>query len=371
MHRRGLLVCAIVALLASLSCAVRDEAKRAGVDARQLVPQPIDPQADYFHAMDFNVVDGAPALPLSREAVAGRAMWMVWTGGNDRLWDRLTIDSIGTFDLLKIISSHPQAAAGSRLWRLRPAQPLEVPRPRQRAVLQGATRTRSEPVRAVARRARRRLSAGSVCRAQAPIPASRSARAARPFRSARTTASPPASSVCGCFPIPTSTRRRASAGTPSGSTTIPTYYFDRDLVRPYRVGMSCAFCHVGPESDQAACRSRESEVGKPELERRRAILLVGPCLQLARACTTRAACSIRRCTCRGRARSTRRSSRPTTSTIPRTMNAVYYLGPRMATREEVGQGDAERRRPAATSSSTISCRPAIRSRSSSRRRARR
>jgi hypothetical protein len=26
----------------------------------------------------------------------------------------------------------------------------------------------------------------------------------------------------------------------------PTYYFDRNLVRPYRVGMSCAFCHVGP-----------------------------------------------------------------------------------------------------------------------------
>ena len=26
----------------------------------------------------------------------------------------------------------------------------------------------------------------------------------------------------------------------------PSYYFDKDLVRPYRVGMSCAFCHVGP-----------------------------------------------------------------------------------------------------------------------------
>ena len=27
---------------------------------------------------------------------------------------------------------------------------------------------------------------------------------------------------------------------------MPTYYSDRDLVRPYRVGMSCGFCHVGP-----------------------------------------------------------------------------------------------------------------------------
>ena len=26
----------------------------------------------------------------------------------------------------------------------------------------------------------------------------------------------------------------------------PAYYNDKNLVRPYRVGMSCAFCHVGP-----------------------------------------------------------------------------------------------------------------------------
>ena len=26
----------------------------------------------------------------------------------------------------------------------------------------------------------------------------------------------------------------------------PAYYSDRNLVRPYRVGMSCGFCHVGP-----------------------------------------------------------------------------------------------------------------------------
>src|SRR5215470_11791112 len=26
----------------------------------------------------------------------------------------------------------------------------------------------------------------------------------------------------------------------------PNYYYSKDLVRPYRVGMSCGFCHVGP-----------------------------------------------------------------------------------------------------------------------------
>ena len=38
----------------------------------------------------------------------------------------------------------------------------------------------------------------------------------------------------------------------------PTYYNDRKLVRPYRVGMSCAFCHVGPSPDQAAAGRGEA-----------------------------------------------------------------------------------------------------------------
>ena len=28
--------------------------------------------------------------------------------------------------------------------------------------------------------------------------------------------------------------------------TDPKYYNDKNLIRPYRVGMSCGFCHVGP-----------------------------------------------------------------------------------------------------------------------------
>src|SRR5207253_9479310 len=34
-------------------------------------------------------------------------MWLVWTGGNDRFWDTITVNSFGGFDLLKIVSSHP------------------------------------------------------------------------------------------------------------------------------------------------------------------------------------------------------------------------------------------------------------------------
>ena len=56
---------------------VQDEAMRAGVTPEQLVL----PTPDYFHDMDDNV----PRPTLSQREIEGRNMWMVWTGGDDRL----------------------------------------------------------------------------------------------------------------------------------------------------------------------------------------------------------------------------------------------------------------------------------------------
>src|SRR5689334_15374207 len=75
---------------------VQDEAMRAG---RQLESFPAAGE-DYFKAMD----NGASFKP---DEVKGRNMWIVWTGGNDRFWDVMTIDSFGAFDLLKTLSSYP------------------------------------------------------------------------------------------------------------------------------------------------------------------------------------------------------------------------------------------------------------------------
>ena len=46
-------------------------------------------------------------IALTPDEVKGRNMWLVWTGGNDRLWDELTNLTFGSFDLLKILSSYP------------------------------------------------------------------------------------------------------------------------------------------------------------------------------------------------------------------------------------------------------------------------
>src|SRR5579864_9347045 len=64
---------------------------------------------DFFHDMD-QTKDGP--LKLNASQIQGRNMWMVWTGGDDRLWDTLNWKSFGIFDLLKTISSHPKLKFG-------------------------------------------------------------------------------------------------------------------------------------------------------------------------------------------------------------------------------------------------------------------
>src|SRR2546422_10966046 len=64
---------------------------------------------DFFHDMD-QTKDGP--LQLTTNQIRGRNMWMVWTGGDDRLWDTLNWKSFGTFDLLKTISSHKNLKFG-------------------------------------------------------------------------------------------------------------------------------------------------------------------------------------------------------------------------------------------------------------------
>ncbi len=59
------------------------------------------------------------------------------------------------------------------------------------------------------------------------------------------------------FPNPDFDEKAEAAWDPERYYNDPDYYLRKDLVRPYRVGMSCAFCHVGPQPDGAAGRPRE------------------------------------------------------------------------------------------------------------------
>ena len=83
---RCLLYLAGVSLVLLCSCSkqpksgeVQDEALRAG-RAPSTFPAADE---DYFHDMDGG-------LTFTGDEIKGRNMWIVWTGGNDRLWEEMT-----------------------------------------------------------------------------------------------------------------------------------------------------------------------------------------------------------------------------------------------------------------------------------------
>ena len=196
---------------------------------------------------------------------------------------------------------------------------LALARRGQRALLREADRSRPEAVRPVARRARRELRARSVRGRDQISRASRSARAERRSRTARRCRSAPisayATGIVGLrlFPNPDFDQAAKDKWDPERYYTDPNYYNDPNLVRPYRVGMACGFCHVGPSPIHPPADPAHPQWSEPQLDGRRAISLDGPRLRLD--ARTRRTSSTSSCIPIRRARWTLRSSRPTTSTI--------------------------------------------------------
>ena len=75
---------------------VKDEALQVGRDASSFKAA----DEPYFQDMDGGV-------QLDPIEVQGRNTWIVWTAGNDRLWDQLIYNSAGALDFLKVLSSSP------------------------------------------------------------------------------------------------------------------------------------------------------------------------------------------------------------------------------------------------------------------------
>jgi hypothetical protein len=210
---------------------VVDEARQAGRAASTL------PAADEDY---FNDMDGG--IALTPDEVKGRNMWLVWTGGDDRLWDKLTNLTFGSFDLLKILSSYPglkysrdnrweylglvnepcfTKATGPDpqhygLW-LDQRSPNCPPDPFANAT--------KYPGVAVGARGKN-IPAGSYYGEPTGIVGLR------------------------LFPNPAFDEAAAKHWDAQRFYNDPSYYLSKDLVRPYRVGMSCGFCHVSANPEK-------------------------------------------------------------------------------------------------------------------------
>jgi hypothetical protein len=212
---------------------VLDEARLAGRNESSF------PRAgeDYFHEMDGG-------LALGADEVKGRNLWLVWTAGNDRFWNRLTQYSAGGFDLLKVISSHPALGfSRANRWSYfglvnEPCFTKPTAPDRSRHGLWLDVRARDCPP--------------DPFEDEGRYPGVALGSRGKPLGNG---AAEPVGSYYGyatgiiglrLFPNPDFDAQAAKDWDPERYYTDPSYYNRPDLVRPYRVGMACAFCHVGP-----------------------------------------------------------------------------------------------------------------------------
>jgi hypothetical protein len=222
---------------------VKDEALLAGRDASTFPAA----DEDYFHDMDGGITKNAPDSSKSN-LVKGRNTWMVWTAGNDHLWDTLIYKSAGALDFLKVLSSHPE------LQKIDP----DFKRDKRWEYL-GLVNdpcfeqaTGPDPDRWGLWLDKRRPGCG-------PDPFENEQKYPGVKIGSRGTKIDgkdfPVGSYYGyetgilglrIFPNPDFDDAAAKKWDANRYYTDKAYYESKDLIRPYRVGMSCGFCHVGP-----------------------------------------------------------------------------------------------------------------------------
>lgn len=219
--------CNNTAGVSGVSGHVYDEAHRAG-RAPSSFPAADE---DYFHDMDGGI-------KLTADEIKGRDTWLVWTAGNDYMWDLLTKTSVGNLDFLKTISSYPGLKASrDNRWEYLGLvnEPCMIKATGPDPDRYGLWLDRRDPncppdpfeneqkypgVKIGARG--KNIAVGSYYGYATGIVGLR------------------------LFPNPAFDEKAAKRWDAKRFYTDPKYYLSKDLVRPYRVGMSCAFCHVGP-----------------------------------------------------------------------------------------------------------------------------
>jgi len=242
---RSLTLSALLALiLTGCGGPAKDEAMQAGKTAADF-PQSAD---DYFADMD-----GGGAF--TDDEIKGRNTWMVWTGGNEAFWDWLSNNSLGTFDLLKTVSSYPCSDEQRRyLTELEKSGTAQIPQARYGRSYQGDKETSgtSRNYYAYYDRDTRFEYLGLMNEPDFQRPTKpddfglcldEPVDVKDPFDPA-VYGRPSGILGLRLYPNPNYDAKAAARWDANRFYTDRGYFQQRDLVRPYRVGMACSFCHV-------------------------------------------------------------------------------------------------------------------------------
>jgi len=227
---------------------VLDEAKCAGRTAESMPGA----DEDYFQDMDNGATKDpaavakilAPFVPgitpeaAVKAAAIGRNNWIVWTAGNDYFWNRLGYESRGNLDFLKTISNHRDLAFNrSNRWNYlglvnEPCFEKPTSGREDRYGLWLDVRSKDCPADPFENEAK--YPGVKIGARGKNIPVGSYYGYATGIVGVR------------LFPNPDFDEKAQKAWDPVRYYTDASYYNNKDLVRPYRVGMSCGFCHVGP-----------------------------------------------------------------------------------------------------------------------------
>jgi hypothetical protein len=216
-----LVTCVFLVLAGCRKYEIVDEAKALGKTPSDF---PAD-EHDYFREMDMRpdgTVDAngnsvLKPLELTPDEIKGRNTWVLWCAGNEVFWDYLAGHSYGFMDLLKLCDFAP--APGDKLGgkRFGPAG----------IIIEPGTKVPEKPD-----------DFGLFIR-QPENPTAPQPNEKIYGRS---------SGIVGLrlFPNPKFDEKARKHWDVAKYRNDENYYNDPNLVRPYRVGMSCVFCHVAP-----------------------------------------------------------------------------------------------------------------------------
>ena len=199
-----------------------DEAAASGIRVSDEAAEERFPMAtrDFFAGMDGtedlqSAEKYTARITLTAEEVKGRNAWMMWTGGNEAFWDWLARNGYGSIDLLHVIDSADRSDRFERAGL--------IPEPGMRPP------TKEETDK------------------------SHGVRYDRPIDP---TAPKPDPSVYGyssgivglrLYPNPEFKGQAKNKWSAKRYYSDVRYSSDPATVRPFRVGMSCAFCHAAPD----------------------------------------------------------------------------------------------------------------------------
>jgi hypothetical protein len=239
-----------------------DAGKMSAADYQKLVAGSSE---DYFREMDNGItlpqnqeklVEAlSPLMPniTKQEATLrmarGRNNWIVWTGGNDRFWNYLGRAAQGGLDFLKTISTHPELPAGrhNRWQNLglvnEPCyREATGPNPDRWGLWidsrVNSTECGADPFSDAVKYPGIKIgSRGTVLKYKGQN---------KNFEVGSFYGYPTGIVGFRLFTNPDFDQKAADRWDPVRFYTDPAYYNDPNTIRPYRVGMACALCHVGP-----------------------------------------------------------------------------------------------------------------------------